>query len=110
MIKDGLRWWQKRGLQRSPLARILPQLTIGSLSLGNVYKRHRSASGLLRRAFSYGGSVNELQRKVLLFLLNELHEQVRDMSCDEAEVPDLTEDDRRILTQMLWSHWDELEE
>lgn len=54
--------------------------------------------------------MNELQRKVLVFLLKELREYVREMSCDEDEVPGLSHEDRRNLTMMLWAYWDALEE
>jgi hypothetical protein len=49
--------------------------------------------------------MNELQKKVLLFLLKELDEQVKEWSCDAAEIPALTEEERRLLTQMMWGHW-----
>lgn len=54
--------------------------------------------------------MDKLQKKVLLFLLNELNEQVKKMSCDESEITDLTEDERHFLTQMMWAFWDEEEE
>lgn len=46
--------------------------------------------------------MDKIQKKVLLFLLNELDEQVKEWSSDEAEVPNLAEDERRWLTQMMW--------
>jgi hypothetical protein len=54
--------------------------------------------------------MDKIQKKVLLFLLKELDEQVKEWSCDEMEVPDLAEDERRWLTQMMWGFWGEEEE
>ena len=53
--------------------------------------------------------MNELQKKVLLFLLKTL-DGIDWGGCDETAVTGLADEDRRNLTMMLWSHWDLIEE
>jgi len=54
--------------------------------------------------------MNELQKKILVHLLNELYEHVRHETCDESEVSSLSAGERKTLTRMLYEQWDELDE
>lgn len=54
--------------------------------------------------------MNELQKKVLVFLLKQLDEMVSEWSCDEGEVPGLSTDERLELTKQLWTMWGDIED